>query len=115
LTSAIGLSHTDALLNLQASGAELAAQGVSHITNADGSRTYLVDLGGIARNADGSVAVNLSFDLIGFGANGSHVNVSDVRVFGQPQAADDVVSGAEDAVLHIAALANVPYRVQPTD
>jgi len=106
LTGSIGLSHTDALLNLQASGAELAAQGVSHITNADGSRTYLVDLAGIARNADGTVAVNLSFDLIGFGANGSHVNVSDVRLFGQPQASDDSASGAEDAVLHIAALAN---------
>jgi hypothetical protein len=106
LTSSIGLSHTDALLNLQASGAELAAQGVSHITHADGSRTYLVDLSGIARNADGTVAVNLSFDLIGFGANGSHVNVSDVRLFGQPQTVDDSASGAEDAVLHIAALAN---------
>ena len=79
---------------------------MSHITNADGSRTYLVDLSGIARNADGSVAVNLSFDLIGFGANGSHVSVSDVRLFGQPQTSDDSASGAEDAVLIIPALAN---------
>jgi hypothetical protein len=56
--------------------AELAAQGVTHVTHADGSRTYLVDLSGIARDADGTVAVNLSFDLIGFGGTaatmGSH-------------------------------------------
>jgi hypothetical protein len=61
LEGALALSRTDALLNIQASGAELAAQGVTHLTNADGSRTYVVDLRGIA---DGT-AVNLSFDLIG--------------------------------------------------
>ena len=122
LMGAIGLSRTDALLNLQAKGTEHAAQGVSHITNADGSRTYLVDLSGIPRpstgagQADGSVAVNLSFDLIGFGGFdgfgssapnlGSHVTISDVRLLGLPQANDDSASGAEDTVLHIAALAN---------
>ena len=37
----MGLTHTDALLNLQAGGAELAASGVSYVTNQDGSRTYL--------------------------------------------------------------------------
>ncbi len=101
-----GLTRSDALLNLQANGSEFAAQGVTHVTHADGSRSYVVDLAGMARNADGSVAVNLSFDLIGFGQKGSHVTVSDVRLYGQPQAADDVASGAEDAVLTISALAN---------
>jgi hypothetical protein len=87
-----GLTRSDALLNLQANGSEFAAQGVTHVTHADGSRSYVVDLAGMARNADGSVAVNLSFDLIGFGQNGSHVTVSDVRLFGQPQTEDDVDS-----------------------
>ena len=110
-------SHTDALLNLQAGNnglAELVAQGVTHVTHADGSRTYVVDLSGIARDADGKVAVNLSFDLIGFGTTaatttstlGSHVQVSDVRLLGAVQTVDDSATGAEDSVLTIDALAN---------
>jgi hypothetical protein len=113
LLSPLALSHTDALLNLQAGSnglAELAAQGVTHVTHLDGSRTYLVDLLGIARDADGTVAVNLSFDLIGFGATaasmGSHVQVSDVRLMGLPQAMDDSFSGTEDNTLTLNALAN---------
>ena len=110
LTGPIGLTHTDALLNLQANGAELAASGVTHVTNQDGSRTYLVDLSGMARNADGSVAVNLSFDLIGFGNTaptlGSQVTVSDVRLLGQAQTQDDSATSAEDTVAQIVALAN---------
>ncbi|MCX7258147.1 MAG: Ig-like domain-containing protein, partial [Polaromonas sp.] len=109
LTSAIALSRTDALLNIQASGAELAAQGVTHVTNPDGSRTYLVDLSGIARSADGTAAVNLSFDLIGFGATAqtmsSHVSISDVRLLGL-QTQDDSITSAEDSVAQIVALAN---------
>ncbi len=116
LLSPLALSHTDALLNLQAgqggtgSLAELAAQGVSHVTHPDGSRTYLVDLSGIERDADGSVAVNLSFDLIGFGntpqSMGSHVQVSDVRLLGAVQTVDDSASTAEDTALTIQAQAN---------
>ena len=111
LLKPLALSHTDALLNLQAgqggtgSLAELAAQGVSHVTHPDGSRTYLVDLSGIARDADGSVAVNLSFDLIGFGntpqSMGSHVQVSDVRLLGAVQTVDDSASTAEDTAVAI--------------
>lgn len=120
LLSSLALSHTDALLNLQAGGnnglAELAAQGVTHVTHADGSRTYLVDLSGIARDADGTVAVNLSFDLIGFGTTaasmGSHVQVSDVRLLGLPQAMDDSFSGAEDNTRTLNALANDTDAVQ---
>ncbi|MFO1262238.1 MAG: Ig-like domain-containing protein [Rhodoferax sp.] len=122
----IGLSHSDALLNLQAAAggaggstgalAERAAQGVTHVTHPDGSRTYLVDLTGIARDADGTVAVNLSFDLIGFGSTpasmGSHVQVSDVRLLGLPQAADDSVSTAEDTPITFNPLANDTDAVQ---
>jgi len=49
---------------------------VTRVTNPDGSRTYRIDLAGIAVGT----AVNLSFDLIGFGKASSHVTVRDVRV-----------------------------------
>ena len=109
LTAPIGLTRTDALLNIQANGNELKATGVTSDINADGSRTYVVDLAGIAVGT----AVNLSFDLIGFGntaANtNSHVTVRDVRLTGAvvtPQANDDIAIGAEDTVMQIIALAN---------
>ena len=63
-----GLTRTDAFLNLQGDGTQNAASCVTCINNADGSRTYRVDLTGVAKNT----AVNLSFDLLGFGANNSH-------------------------------------------
>jgi hypothetical protein len=88
-----GLSHTDAFLNLHADGTESLAQEVTKVVNADGSITYRVDLsnisnalqaGGSTTSSSGSVgqAVNLSFDLIGFGkaspvlsgVEGSHIN-----------------------------------------
>ena len=113
LVGPIGMTHTDALLNLQANGAELAASGVTHVTNQDGSRTYLVDLTGVASVASGGTAVNLSFDLIGFGSTapnlGSHATVSQVRLLAQkpvPQTLDDSSTTAEDTVAHIIALAN---------
>ena len=106
LTQPIGMTGTDALLNLQANGAELAAQGVTHVINADGSRTYVVDLSGIAAGT----AVNLSFDLIGFGKDAantqSHVTVRDVRLLSLPETQDDVATGSEDSVIQIVALAN---------
>lgn len=79
-----GLSHSDAFLNLQADGTEHTSSGVTRIINADGSRTYRIDLTGIPAG----VAANLSFDLIGFGANASHVTVSDVRLSSLPQLHD---------------------------
>ncbi|MBK7003103.1 MAG: tandem-95 repeat protein [Rhodoferax sp.] len=113
LLTPLSLSHTDALLNLQTSNnglAELTAQGVTHITHADGSRTYVVDLSGITRDADGKVAVNLSFDLIGFGATpatmGSHVQISNVHLLDQRQAMDDNFSTAEDSPVTLNVLAN---------
>ena len=118
LTPPIGLTRTDALLNIQANGNELKATGVTSVINADGSRTYVVDLLGIAVGT----AVNLSFDLIGFGntvantglphssaGTNSHVTARDVRLTGAvitPQANDDMAMGAEDTVMQIIALAN---------
>ncbi len=90
-----GLTHSDAFLNLQADGTEHLASGVTRINNADGSRTYRVDLSGVASGT----AVNLSFDLIGFGQSNSHVNISDVRLSGLPQLHDDAVTLLEDGTL----------------
>ena len=115
LTAPIGLTRTDALLNIQANGNELKATGVTSVINADGSRTYVVDLSGIAVGT----AVNLSFDLIGFGntaANtNSHVSVRDVRLTPAiitPQLSNDAATGAEDTVMQIIALANDVNIVQ---
>jgi len=119
LLGGIGLSHSDAFLNLQGDGTEHAAAGVTRTDNADGSRTYRVDLSAVAKNN----AVNLSFDLLGFGQNNSHVTLSDIRVSGlmkqlairlggqitptkslvMPQLHDDVaLTTAEDTALVIA-------------
>jgi hypothetical protein len=98
-----GLTRTDAFLNLQADGKQNMADCVTCINNADGSRTYRVDLAGIAPSTGSGQAqatvANLSFDLIGFGQNGSHVTVRDVRVSGLPELHDDVASMAEDGAL----------------
>lgn len=95
LTGALSLSHTDALLNLQANGTETVAANVTRVTNPDGSRTYRVDLAGVPAGT----AVNLSFDLIGFGQAGSQVTVRDVRVSGLPQLHDDAATLLEDGTL----------------
>ncbi|MCX7147911.1 MAG: Ig-like domain-containing protein [Rhodocyclales bacterium] len=107
-----GLTHNDAFLNLQADGSEHAASGITSIRNADGSRTYLVDLAGIPAGT----AVNLSFDLLGFGqgaaATNSHLTIRDLRI-GVPQTTDDSVTLAEDTPTTIAALANDLNAQQP--
>ena len=112
LFSGIGLTRTDAVINLQTDGAEFKAQNISRITNADGSRTYLLDLSGIAAGT----AINLSFDLIGFGRTAANTNsritVRDLRL-GVPQPMDDVVSLMEDAPALIDALANDLDARQP--
>ena len=113
LFSDVGLTHTDAVINLQTNGNEFKAQGISRVTNADGSRTYLLDLSGIAAGT----AVNLSFDLIGFGntpaATNSRVIVRDLRL-GVPQPMDDVIASiTEDVPAVIDALANDLNARQP--
>ena len=107
LLGGTGLSRSDALLNLQADGTERAAAQVTRSLNGDGSRTYLVDLTGIAA---GTVA-SLSFDLIGFGrgaaATSSHITVRDLSIgIGVPQTHDDAATTAEDTPVNIAVLAN---------
>ena len=92
------MTRTDAFLNLQGDGTQNAADCVTCIYNADGSRTYRVDLTGVAKN----IAVNLSFDLLGFGQNNSHVTLRDIRTSGLPQLRDDVATIAEDNLLVIA-------------
>jgi len=112
LLGATGLTRNDAFLNLQANGDEHVSSGITRIDNADGSRTYLVDLGGIAAGT----AVNLSFDLIGFGqgseAGNSQITVRDLRL-GVPQTADDNATLAEDTPTVIDALANDINALQP--
>jgi hypothetical protein len=110
-----GLSHSDALLNIQGSktsgahfGQSRNATGVAVRENADGSRTYTVDLAGIPAQT----AVELSFDLIGFGEADSAMLVSDVKLLSdlppesalQPNA--DVVTTAEDTPVTIEVKAN---------
>ncbi len=113
LLGGTGLTRNDAFLNLQADGNEHKSQAVTSIRNADdrrkspwdGSRTYLVDLAGIPAGT----AVNLAFDLIGFGkgaaAASSHLTIRDLRI-GVPQTKDDSATLAEDSTISIAALAN---------
>ncbi|MDP1609463.1 MAG: Ig-like domain-containing protein [Sulfuritalea sp.] len=112
LLGGTGLTRNDAFLNLQANGNEHKSQAVTSIRNADGSRTYLVDLAGIPAGT----AVNLAFDLIGFGkgaaATSSHLTIRDLRI-GVPQTKDDSATLAEDGVTTIAALANDLNAQQP--
>jgi hypothetical protein len=104
-----GLTRTDAFLNLQGDGTQHTANSVTCIVNADGSRTYRVDLTGVAKNK----AVNLSFDLLGFGQSNSHVTLRDVRVSGLPQLHDEVASIAEDNLLTFNPFAQADAQLQP--
>ncbi len=112
LLSSDGLTHSDAAINLQADGGQHLATEVSYTDNADGSRTYLLDLSGITSGT----AVSLSFDLIGFGrneaANNSQITIRDLRL-GIPETVDDAVTTAEDTALTINALANDLDADQP--
>ena len=119
-TDNLGTSHSDALLNVQlassSAGATLqerAVSGLRHTDNADGSRTYVLDLSGIAAgngSSNAGVAVNLSFDLIGFGLTasqlGSKVSISDVRLISTPVAVNDAATLAEDGSATLTVQAN---------
>lgn len=112
LLGGTGLTRNDAFLNLQADGTERKSQAVTSIRNADGSRTYLVDLAGIPVGT----AVNLAFDLIGFGkgaaAVSSHLTIRDLRI-GVPQTRDDSATLAEDGAVSVGALDNDLNARQP--
>jgi hypothetical protein len=82
LLDGLGLSHSDAFLNLQADGTLHLGSGVTRTLNPDGSLVIEADLSGLAA---GTVA-SLSFDLIGFGlgtaASNSHTLTLASRVDG---------------------------------
>ncbi|MDB5857580.1 MAG: hypothetical protein JWQ76_1269, partial [Ramlibacter sp.] len=105
LLGGMGLSHGDAVLNLQDDGAGLAARRAAAVTGrtaADGSTQYTIDLRALAAGT----AVNLSFDLIGFGAADSHVGLRDVRLVSDPLVRDDQAAVLEDGVVAVEAMAN---------
>ncbi|MEO7622278.1 MAG: cadherin-like domain-containing protein, partial [Gallionella sp.] len=58
-------------------------------------------------------AVNLSFDLLGFGANNSNVTLRDIRVSGLPQLHDEVASIAEDTSLTFNPFTQADAQLQP--
>ena len=76
VAGSVDLIGSDALLNLQTNGRERLATTVRKQPNADGSATYFVSL---APELDGR-AMLLSFDLIGFAATQSYVNLRDIRL-----------------------------------
>jgi hypothetical protein len=85
----VGLSKTDAILNLQANGDEYKAAGVTTTRNPDGTITVTVDLGYIPA----ATVANLSFDLIGFGraeaAESSRATLRSLRLGETPDDPDD--------------------------
>ncbi len=103
------MTRTDAFLNLQGDGTQHLADYVTRTYNSDGSRTYRVDLTTVAKNR----AVNLSFDLLGFGAANSHVTLRDVRVSGLPQLHDEVATLAEDHLLTFDPFAQADIQLKP--
>jgi VCBS repeat-containing protein len=109
LLGSIGLTRTDAFLNLQADGTRHMADCVTCTDNPDGSRTYRVDLSAVDKNN----AVNLSFDLLGFGQDNSHVTLSDIRVSGLPQLHDDAATLLEDNLLTFDPFAQADAALRP--
>ena len=111
----IGLTNTDALLNIQADGTVYKAAGVT-VSGLSGSAfpanvsnpiIVTIDLFGI----DTSDGLSLYFDLLGFGARGTEVMIDDVRfVFDgdnvPPVAQADAVTANEDVPILIDVLAN---------
>ena len=53
LLGGTGLMRNDAIINLQADGSEHAASGVTSRRNADGSRSYVVDLAALSGGSSG--------------------------------------------------------------
>ncbi|MBC3936228.1 cadherin-like domain-containing protein [Undibacterium sp. CY7W] len=104
-----GLTHSDAILNIQSDGTEHKSSSVRKVHNADGSDTYFVDLQQAVNNGNGLVTgtpVSLSFDLMGFGIQNSHVSLRDIKLVQDPVAFDDAVSSKEDATATIDVLSN---------
>ncbi|MDK2126880.1 tandem-95 repeat protein [Parachitinimonas caeni] len=106
LVGSTGMANSDALLNIQTGGAEKLASGVRKQLNGDGSVTYFIDLKhGVGGDLAGTPAL-LSFDLIGFGGEQSHVAIRDIQLVKDVLAFDDAASTDEDSVLELKPLAN---------
>ena len=104
-----GLSRSDAILNIQNDGTENKAASVRKVHNLDGSNTYYVDLQQAVNESNGLVTgtpVTLSFDLMGFGAQSSHVALRDIKLIQDPIAFDDVVSTNEEVAVSFNPSAN---------
>jgi len=101
LLGGIGLSSTDAAINVQSDGQVFAASGITFngLTTtvlpsaADGTIQVRIDVSGIAA----AQPVLLSFDLLGFGALGSQVSVDNVAFVTAGNVAP--VAGADTASL----------------
>ncbi|HEX7095353.1 MAG TPA: Ig-like domain-containing protein, partial [Acidimicrobiales bacterium] len=110
LAGDIGLTQTDAALNIQADGRiykssalHLRGAGATFPEHMTGPITVTLDLAGI----EAGDAVALCFDLLGFGALGSQISIDNVRfldtldVNEPPLAADDAYSVRANQVLTI--------------
>ncbi|WP_157359932.1 tandem-95 repeat protein [Caldimonas brevitalea] len=75
----LALSRTDAGLNQQGGGQQYLSSGVlARDGKTQGSTTYYVDITEVARGT----ALELSFDLIGFGVADGYVKLKDVQLLG---------------------------------
>jgi hypothetical protein len=105
LTAVQTLSFSDALLNLQVDGSSYLAQGVSMQplagTGATRSSTVQIDL----TSAAPGQRLELFFDLLGFGALDSQVQIDNVRLIAAqgaaPLASADQLAVLEDTALRI--------------
>jgi YD repeat-containing protein len=106
------LSKTDDLLNLQPDGTLYMAPGVTvsglttdgRLDSSAGPHVVTIDVSALDR----SKPVSLEFDLVGFGARDSSVQIADVTT-GQPgalSAADDTATSLEDAPVLVDVLSN---------
>ncbi|MDK2126898.1 tandem-95 repeat protein, partial [Parachitinimonas caeni] len=106
LVGSTGMANSDALLNIQTGGAEKLASGVRKQLNGDGTVTYFIDLKhGVGGDLAGTPAL-LSFDLIGFGSEQSHVAIRDIQLVQNVLAFDDTASLDEDSALELRPLVN---------
>src|SRR5581483_4404386 len=104
-----GLSNSDGLLNIQADGTTRAASSVMTVSNADGTRTYIIDLqSALASGAVTSTPATLSFDLIGFGNSQSQVSIRDIQLVRNPVALNETATTNEDASVTLNPLAADP-------
>ena len=89
--TAIGLTNTDALLNLQSNGTLYLDDDVTVTALGNGHRRVRIDLGDLAP----STTATLYFDLLGFGAADSRITIDNIT-FGKgstpPVATDDTAT-----------------------